>query len=75
MSASYTKNKQTPHPNNPQAWPPHSAAPPPVNRPTPTQIQTARRGSRGFTLTETLVSAAAGAILVTGGAIALRTIS
>ena len=76
MSASYTKNKQTPHPNNPQAWPPNSAAPPPVNRPKPTHLQTAAcRGSRGFTLTETLVSAAAGAILVTGGAIALRTIS
>jgi hypothetical protein len=46
-----------------------------VKRPTPNHHQTARRGSRGFTLTETLVSAAAGAILVTGGAIALRTMS
>ena len=46
-----------------------------MKRPTPTQRHRAPQGSRGFTLTETLVSAAAGAVLITGGAMALRTIS
>ena len=46
-----------------------------MKRPTPTQHHRAHQGSRGFTLTETLVSAAAGAVLITGGAMALRTIS
>ena len=46
-----------------------------MKRQTPTQRHRARQGSRGFTLTETLVSAAAGAVLITGGAMALRTIS
>ena len=46
-----------------------------MKRPTPTQRYRAPQGNRGFTLTETLVSAAAGAVLITGGAMALRTIS
>jgi hypothetical protein len=46
-----------------------------MKRPTPNQRYRTRQGSRGFSLTETLVSAAAGAVLITGGAIALRTIS
>ena len=48
---------------------------PPVKYATPNQHSRARQKNGGFSLTETLVAGAAGAVLIAGGAMALRTIS
>ena len=47
----------------------------PVKRTSRYHHQPTRREQGGFSLSETVVAAAAGAVLITGGAIALRTIS
>ena len=46
-----------------------------MKRPTPNQLKQTHQGNGGFSLSETVIAAAAGAVLITGGAIALRTIS
>jgi hypothetical protein len=46
-----------------------------VKRLTPNQLKRTRQGNRGFSISETVIAAAAGAVLITGGAMALRTVS
>ncbi|MEY3757919.1 MAG: hypothetical protein RLZZ263_1073 [Cyanobacteriota bacterium] len=79
-AAKDSKSESRPQPSSPGLPLPlnnsrSTSAPSPVKRPTPIQLKRTRQGHGGFSLSETVIAAAAGAVLITGGAIALRTIS